>query len=570
MRRAWLIGAAVLAGALAAAGLVHRLAADERIAFLWPWAPAGWIVAPAPLELRAKRQDPVAASFARDLELAAAPPTARLRVRAFRRAEVRVNGAVALLAPGPGGWKSAAEADVAVLLHAGTNGIEARVENAHGPPALWLALELPAATLVSNESWRVVRAGGSETAAASATGAPRRPAFASAAALPRLPDVARALLPELALLALLGVLLTLAGMGLARRIDATGSPRRTRATEAALWLAFATVAGAWLVRDLAASRALPLTTGFDAEGHLEYVEHVRVTGTLPLADQGWQAYHPPLYYVLQAAALSATGASALDAAASVPVRAVHATLGVGFLLAVASALRSLCAASPRKRLFGLIFAGFLPVLLYVFQFPGNEALAIALGAWSFYACLRVVDGTTSGVARDLLLGLALGAALLAKQSALLLVPPMLAVVAWSAVQRGSLRRAATSVAVVLTSLLVVCGWHYARVAARFGDPFVVNWDGTAGPAWWQDPGFRTPYDFLRISGALLAPHFAASDGLVAGLYSSLWSDSFVAGVARLEAAPPWRHDLLVLGPLLGVPLTVALAVGFFVTIADAL
>lgn len=570
-RRGWIVVA--LAGALASAFVIQRLAFDERLAFLWPYPPASWIVAQAPLELRVRREAPVVVSFVRDLELDAAPATARLRVRAFRRSGLLVNGTPVLRTPGAGGWKDAVEADVAALLRPGANRIEARVENEKGPPALWLALDLPGTALVSDESWRAVRGDRSVGQAALATRAPPRPVFASAAPLPRLPDVLRRDLLELALLTLTGLLLTLLGTSVARRLARLDPERRARATERALAAVLLVVAAAWVARDAGALRVLPPSTGFDAEGHLEYVEHVRVTGTLALADRGWQTYHPPLYYALAAAVLAGIDTSALDPAAAPALRGLHLVLGLAFLLLVAAALRTLFPGSARKRLFGLLFAGFLPALLYVFQFPGNEVLAITLGAACFFACLRAVRGTAPGFAREVVLGTALGAALLTKQSALLLVPPMLAVVAssaWAAARRGGARRAALSVAAIVVPLLVVCGWHYARVAARFGDPLVANWEPVAGRAWWQDPGFRTPHDFLRLSGAILEPHFAPSDGLVAGLYSSLWADSFVAGVARLAAAPPWLHDLLVLGPLLGVPLTIALVVGFFVTSRGAL
>ena len=38
--------------------------------------------------------------------------------------------------------------------------------------------------------------------------------------------------------------------------------------------------------------------GVDANGHCQYVEILCSQGRLPLPQEGWSAYHPPLYYVL--------------------------------------------------------------------------------------------------------------------------------------------------------------------------------------------------------------------------------------------------------------------------------
>lgn len=38
----------------------------------------------------------------------------------------------------------------------------------------------------------------------------------------------------------------------------------------------------------------------DAIGHLEYIQYIAKNGTLPIYNQGWEFYHPPLYYVVGA------------------------------------------------------------------------------------------------------------------------------------------------------------------------------------------------------------------------------------------------------------------------------
>ena len=45
--------------------------------------------------------------------------------------------------------------------------------------------------------------------------------------------------------------------------------------------------------------------GFDYAGHLDYVRFIDFNLSIPLADRGWQTYHPPAYYALAAAVFEA-------------------------------------------------------------------------------------------------------------------------------------------------------------------------------------------------------------------------------------------------------------------------
>src|SRR5262249_28592869 len=45
--------------------------------------------------------------------------------------------------------------------------------------------------------------------------------------------------------------------------------------------------------------------GFDFEGHLDYLRYVDLSAALPLANQGWQFYQPPAYYVISVVAFEA-------------------------------------------------------------------------------------------------------------------------------------------------------------------------------------------------------------------------------------------------------------------------
>ena len=65
------------------------------------------------------------------------------------------------------------------------------------------------------------------------------------------------------------------------------------------------------------------TAGFDAHGHLEYIERVQTQGGITLADQGAEMFQPPLYYYLSAAALGASGRSVGEPGDLVVIRATN-------------------------------------------------------------------------------------------------------------------------------------------------------------------------------------------------------------------------------------------------------
>src|SRR5262245_51919846 len=125
--RTWILGACVVLATLAGLRLLQRLAADPGIPFLWPYAPAAWIVEPTRTQLRAKHVEPVAVTFSRTFEIDALPGTARLRVRGFRVADVTLNDEPVVKTTPGSSWKDAIEADVARQLRTGTNTIAVRV-----------------------------------------------------------------------------------------------------------------------------------------------------------------------------------------------------------------------------------------------------------------------------------------------------------------------------------------------------------------------------------------------------------------------------------------------------------
>jgi tetratricopeptide (TPR) repeat protein len=160
------------------------------------------------------------------------------------------------------------------------------------------------------------------------------------------------------------------------------------------------------------------------------------------------------------------------------------------------------------------------------------------------------------------MGVALGAALLTKASALLAVPVFLAALAlaWWTRKDYGIGKLATNISLIVLSSLIVCGWHYARIWTHFGKPLVGNWES----GWWQDPGFRTASYYLGFGHSLTSPQFSSLHSFADGFYSTLWSDGLLSGAARLVARPPWNDELLHAAGLLAIPLSLLTIAGIVV------
>ena len=533
-----------VAACAAGAWLLSQAAFAPEVPFVTARAPGEWLIRAAPPRTVAERSRDQIVEFRRHFTLSAVPRSARLRVRLYRMGSVELNGAsvAGLSIPANGNWKAIAERDVAELLRPGDNELVLRARASWGPPAAWAVLEGEGSPLVATDSeWSAAHASGAPDPARLAT----TPMSRWEESAPRPVLVLRAFresAPALAVFALVSAVAIAA-------IGRTGlEPGRWLLALAAL--AFALL---WW-RNL----GLDPRVGFDAGAHLDYVRFILERHRLPLADDGWAMYHPPLYYAAAAAIVALFGES------GAALRALNAAGALVQCAALFGALRILFPAHPTRVFAGFALGAFVPMQLYLAQYVTNEVWAAALVSCALWQELRILDGRAAGPRSHLALGALLGAAALTKFSALIAAAVLLAVLAGRLVLRGERapRPWLESVGCVALALLAVAGWHYARVTAHFGSPLVGNWDAVAGPSWWQDPGYHTLGDYLRFGESLTHPVFSACNGCADGIYSTLWGDGLVGGMVSSADAPPWRWDLIAAGYWLALVPSLAVAVGF--------
>ncbi len=497
---------------------------DPAINFLSRDRDAEWIVFPTAVDARGHVFASLDATFRREFVLNNQPATAGLSVRAVRRADVKING-VLVLSLASRNWKGNTSINIAEQLHAGTNVVEARVFNDNGPPVLWLNLTTDQLDLRSDKTWEASIVGSSwhRVALASTARIPDR--GNSIAGGTHTLDATKKSWPFWIVLFAIASVITVVW-------------RLTVKQTAALPLeqmVLVLLAGLWLLLFWNNARLLPFHAGFDSKEHLKYIDYIQEHRTLPLPTEGWEMYQPPLYYLIAAGTLSAC------------------KVCLRLLLPL------------RTALVGLLLAAFLPMHLYLAHYVTNEMLAAVLATLTLYLCLHLLRSETPRVAQFAWLGLALGAAILAKATGILLLPIVTVVIIGKlAYARTPIAISVRNIGLLLVSCFAVCGWHYARIWVKFGTPLLGNWDAMSGFRWWQDPGYHTVADYFRFGRSLVNPLFSSFAGFCDGIYSTLWGDGLCGGLASLTL--PWNEHPMLTGYLWALIPTVLILAGVVVAL----
>ena len=522
---------------------------NPKIQFLAPGS-APWILYPSPPQTRGLVGMELPAEFHRQLVLAEKPTRAILDFRCFQRGQIFINGQPGI-AETPPNWKHSSRVDVASQLYKGTNEITATIWAATGPPALSLRLQTDDATLFTDESWDVSLAGALRLPACRAgeivESLPGNPLFDREQIAPAL---RRTLGREF-------FFLTIAALGIF-------SWRYVRSPKCALTI----LAIAWCVLLTHNFRYLTIPVGFDAVRHLDYVNYIQTHGSLPLANQGWEMYQAPLYYVISSMLLNVLHDAATSADGLTALRLLNLLAGAANVAFVWCGLRMIFPDAWKKQFAGAALAAFVPCQLYLLHYTTNEVLAAALGSASLWLCLKCVHTEKLSTPWCAGLGFSLGAACLTKASGIVLLPVIFAALAGALIARREYSPLAwlRSLGLVCVLALGISGWHYWRLWSQFGTPLAGNWSPGVSPPWWQRPGYLTPKYFLTFGRALTDPFFSGYHSFWDGLYSTCVGDALWGGGKNMIERPPWNYNLMSVGFLLALGPVFLIGSGAFVAL----
>src|ERR1039457_3466268 len=562
-RIAWLIAAIILLGC----GWLWWLCQyDSGIPFLPGAGSAQWMLYPKPPDATPHGAMPLWAVFHRSFTLTAVPTTAKLSARAFKQGMVRINGQlVDSLVLREADWKRSHSSEVALFLKAGENEISVTVSNSLGPPALWLSLEWDTQALLSGPEWQVSLVGAAWQTAVLASEPPVIRPGNQLFGRELMIDSLRRTWPALLLILLISAAIIVGGNRYLRSKSAAGAQGVDRLAVAPLAVLVVIIIS-WIALFCNNLPQIAALFGFDRDGHQQYIDYILTNKALPLADEGWQMYQPPLFYLLSALIIGPFGWAASTDSAVLALRAVSALTGIVHLVMIFLCLRLVFPNQPRRQMVGLLIAGFLPANLCLSHHVTNENLAALFVTAALYFSLRLLRAERASGRLAVVAGACLGLALLTKFSAVLAVPLVVMALAWRRGTTSPVRDAVSSVSLALVSLLAVCGWHFARVWHRFGTPLIGNWDPRSSFAWWQDPGCHTGAWYGRVGEALVCPLFSSLTGFADGVYSTLWGDGLCSGSAMTDCRPQWNYDLMNAGYLLSILGTALLIAGAIVVL----
>ena len=551
--------AITLIGAVAAL-LAWLCLRDPKIAFLPGDGRAEWILFPSAPDNITHPIAELDAVFRREFILDGQPRAARLSVRAVKHVQLKINGKPVDIGT-IRNWKDFSSTDVVACLRAGTNTIEARVFNDRGPPALWLVLVTDQLALRSDQTWETSFVGSAWRGAALAT-APRMPGRGNPMAGGEGTfDALAVVWPMWVIWGGLLIAIWLAGRWWLNRAQAPNVIATDRRLSRRTIVPLLIVGMLWVALYCNNTGLLSLDIGFDANEHIHYISYLQEHKALPLPNEGFEMFQPPLYYGISAVTLSTLGLSVSDGAGVMMLRLLTMSFGLMHVVLVFLSLRLLFPGQTGRQMVGLVLAAFLPMQLYLSHYVTNETLAATLVSATIFLCLRLGRAEKASMAGYAGLGSCLGAALLTKATGILLVPFIVVAVT------GKLLAARFALAVwwrTLGTMFVaccsVCGWYYLWIWLHCGTLVAGNWNVGSRFPWWQDNGYHTMADFTRFGRSLVHPLFSGFAGFADGVYSTLWGDGLCGGRRGMNYWPPWNYDLMTAGYLLAlVPALIILA-----------
>jgi tetratricopeptide (TPR) repeat protein len=531
---------------------------NPKIQFLAP-GPGRWIVYPLPAELGMYPGFELTGNFRRAFVLPELPSAASISWRCLTNGELRVNGmAVPRPIPSSENWKTTLKSDVRTFLRQGTNEISVIVTNALGPPALSLELKAGNFSLASDESWEVSVSGSNWRAAQDASVTTRFVKDNELYSLETTTGALRRCWPWLCLLAAISI----GGVALLQYC-----PGRAASFPKMILVVLAAV---WLLLFLHNFPLMPAAAGFDSRDHLAYVSYIQEHHRLPNAGEGWEMFQPPLYYLISATLLGLVRCQAFEPSGMLLLRFLSLAIGAVNLALIFAGLRLIFPGDWKKPLFGLVLAAFLPAQICLLHYTTNETLSAMFVTGALCVGLHLLRATQPWRGWYVVLGFALGLALMSKASAVLAVPAILGAMVLKLILR---REQAPQIWLgVIGAPLLIClligGWHYLELWRVYGNPLVGSWNPKMVKPWWQAKGFQTPGYYFSFGDSLTRPFFSGLHSFWDAFYSTLWGDGLLGGKIGLWSRPPWNYDWMALGFILALVPTALVLTGLVRTLAQ--
>jgi Tfp pilus assembly protein PilF/4-amino-4-deoxy-L-arabinose transferase-like glycosyltransferase len=534
---------------------------NPDVPFLRTLPQAEWIVRYSPPDTDGKSSDPAysVTDFSRKFDLKSIPQNVRLHIRAFRAYRLWVNRSESARGrQTPANWKKTDVFDIASLLRPGTNTIEVRVTCSYGPPALWLYTTGLKPDIRTDNAWSAFVHGSPPVNAAIANDCTVQPAGLDG------PTPLNALHQNLPMLALVFSVCCII-FGLYTYCHTNVGFDRQRLVRACTFtprFVLILSIAAWVVVFAVNARHIRLDLGFDAAAHIKYIQYLFVRHAVPLANQGWQAYQPPLFYVLSALLLSWARLVLSNQVAQMTLKIIPFLSGLGQIFVAYFTGRMVFVDDKNKQMLCTAFAALIPMNIYMSHYISNEPTSALLIALVILVAIMILRQKSS-VKLVCILAVLAALALLTKFTAFVVLPVVAMVLLYKLIseERTTFIRAAGYLGLTVAIIFILAGWFYLRNWVDFGKPLVGNWDPVLSFNWWQDPGFHTYGYFCRFGDVFTAPWLSGFSSFFDSFYATFWGDSLLGGRSTYILGPPWNYEYIAVVYMLAVPATLLIIFG---------
>lgn len=277
-------------------------------------------------------------------------------------------------------------------------------------------------------------------------------------------------------------------------------------------------------------------TGWDAQGHIDYVKYVAEGRGVPLGEQGSEMYQPPAYYFVAAAVYKCFlpfsirvarqfKSPSADFLALKAVQLMTPALALFQILIVFKTLALFYKNRSSPSLGGAAFVALLPMQIYVSSFISNEVFSSLTISASLLLLLYIVIGRRYGIALSSALGAVLALACLSKYTGLLIAMTTCIIYGVFFLKRLVNRKTLLiSFSLVFAIVTVLAGPFYYRNYRHYGRLFVVNQELFQCPSLdYRSLKFYIDPSLLGIG--VLDKFVSRTVSFLDGNYSSMWLDN---------------------------------------------
>jgi len=306
---------------------------------------------------------------------------------------------------------------------------------------------------------------------------------------------------------------------------------------------------------------IPINTGMDIHEHLEYIRYIESNLRLPLASEGWEMFHAPLFYIIAAILYKVLLLFLPQNDSLILLRVIPLFCGIAQVEICYRTMKLIYPDSLDLQILGTLIGGFLPMNLYMSQVVGNEPLAAFFISTTIYFTIQILKPTHLPTLRICLItGISLGLAIITKITALLLILPLGVFIPLNLYLGNGDPKKKINQQILKRMLwlfgiaFIVCGWYFLRNWFTIGKFIVFI---SSNISWWQDPGYRTLEQIFSFGISLYYPIYCSVAGFWDSLYSTLWMDGFLSAFYW----PPWNYDLMLSSAWLSLFLSISILIG---------